>query len=365
MSSAWLSIPITIIVFVLVFLGLRQVRAQSPPNDRPDSPNGMSFLKPPTLKPPTLGGKQFWADELFFHQWRIQRNALSGEYRLLDEKNHRHASGGFEQCRDRLDEIKLAQKLPPMRGKAVIVLHGLIRSRSSMSKLCDYLSRHSDYQVFNFTYPSTREPIARQAQSLQRVVENLDGIEEINLVGHSLGNIVVRKYLAGAEGKAAGLPDKRIARVVMLAPPNHGSRIATAFEGNALFRIINGPAGQELGPTWNEFKSKLAMPDVEFGIIAGGRGGRFGHHDESQEGEESAPKRGYNPWLPDDNDGTVSVASTRLAGARDFVVLPIMHTFIMDNKTVHEYTLRFFEKGYFVSPQQRCPIQAVGGGDGS
>ncbi len=347
MSSLWLSIPIAIIVFVLVFFGLRQVRGQTPPGD-------ITFLKPPTL-----GGKQFWADELFFHKWRIQRNVLSGGYRLLDEKNHRHARGDFQQCRDRLEEIRLAQNLPPMRGKAVIVLHGLMRSRSSMSKLCDYLSRQGGYRVFNVAYPSTRQGIARHAEGLKRIVDNLEGIEEINLVGHSLGNIVVRKYLSGPHGKGRRLPDERIARVVMLAPPNHGSRIATSLKGNALFRMINGPAGQELGPEWDGFKGELAMPQVELGIIAGGRGGRFGRGDEFQEGHQAAAKRGYNPWLPDDNDGTLSVASTRLAGARDFVVLPVLHSFIISDKTVHEYTLRFLQEGYFVSADQRCPIEAV------
>ena len=310
MSSAWLSIPIAIIMFVLVFFGLRQVLAQSPP---------------------TLGGKQFWADELLFRQWRIQRNVLSGGYRLLDGKNHRHASGSFGQCRDRLEEIRREQNLPPMRGKAVIVLHGLMRSRSSMSKLCDYLGSQGDYRVFNVAYPSTRQGIARHAEGLKRIVANLDGIEEINLVGHSLGSIVVRKYLSGPEGKGKQLPDGRIGRVVMLAPPNHGSRIATSFEGNPLFRLVNGPAGQELGPEWDGFEGELAMPDIEFGIIAGGRGGRFGRGkrfgrgDESQEDDKTAPTRGYNPWLPDDNDGTVAVSSTRLAGARDFVVLPLVY----------------------------------------
>ena len=36
---------------------------------------------------PTLGGMQFWADELFFHQWRIQRNVITGHCRLLDGKD--------------------------------------------------------------------------------------------------------------------------------------------------------------------------------------------------------------------------------------------------------------------------------------
>ena len=347
MSSVWLSIPIAIIAFVLVIFGLRQVRAQSPPADT-------TFLKPPTL-----GGKQFWADELYFHQWRIQRNVLSGGYRLLDEKNHRHASGSFQQCRDRLEEIKRQQNLPPMRGKAVIVLHGLIRSRSSMNKLCDYLSRQGDYRVFNVAYPSTRQGIARHAQGLKRIIANLDGIEEINLVGHSLGSIVVRKYLSGPDGQGKQLPDGRIGRVVMLAPPNHGSRIATSLQGNALFRLINGPAGQELGPEWDGFESELAMPDIEFGIIAGGRGGRFGRGNEPQEDDKPASKRGYNPLLPEDNDGTVSVSSTRLAGARDFVVLPLLHSFIIIDKTVHEYTLRFLQEGHFISADRRCPIETV------
>ena len=91
------------------------------------------------LRMPTLGGKQFWADELFFHQWRIQRNALDGRCRLLDGHNFLHASGTFAQCRAKLEQIRRQRKLPPMTGKAVIVLHGLFRTRSSMSRLCRYL----------------------------------------------------------------------------------------------------------------------------------------------------------------------------------------------------------------------------------
>jgi hypothetical protein len=178
-------------------------------------------------------------------------------------------------------------------------------------------------------------------------------------VGHSLGNIVARKYLSGAEGKAGHLPDERITRVVMLAPPNHGSRIAASLKDNSLFRFLDGQAGQELGLQWNDFEDELAMPDIEFGIIAGGRGGRFGRGDETREDGKSTPKSGYNPWLPDDNDGTVTVSSTRLAGARDFVVLPVLHSFIMNDKTVLEYTLRFLHYGHFISAQKRCPIEAV------
>src|SRR5690349_19119287 len=55
---------------------------------------------------PTLGGRQFWADELFFHEWHIQRNSLTGHCRLLDGANMRHAWGSFEQCSAKLEQIK-------------------------------------------------------------------------------------------------------------------------------------------------------------------------------------------------------------------------------------------------------------------
>src|SRR5437868_348541 len=74
----------------------------------------------PTSKPnvaaPTLGGKQFWTDELLFRDWRIQRNTLTANYRLLDENDVRRAWGSFVDCRAKLDEIKRERALEPMRG---------------------------------------------------------------------------------------------------------------------------------------------------------------------------------------------------------------------------------------------------------
>src|SRR5947208_16278382 len=72
----------------------------------------------------TAGGKQFWADVWFFHDWRIQCHALTGHYRLLDGSDRRHASGTYELCRDKMDEIRSRDKLPAMDGKAIVILHG-------------------------------------------------------------------------------------------------------------------------------------------------------------------------------------------------------------------------------------------------
>jgi len=91
------------------------------------------------LTSPTLGGKQFWTDELVFHDWRVQRNVLTNHSRLLDDKDLRRAWGSFEECREQLESLKRQLPLRPMRRHAVIVLHGLGRTRQSMAKMCTYL----------------------------------------------------------------------------------------------------------------------------------------------------------------------------------------------------------------------------------
>jgi pimeloyl-ACP methyl ester carboxylesterase len=327
---------------------------------------------PPNVTWRTMGGKQFWADELFFHHWHIQRNVLTGHCRLLDGGDMRHAWGTFEQCRAKLDTIRRDRELPPMRGKVVIVLHGLFRSHDSMGPLCRYLEEQGGYTVLNVTYPTTRRGVAAHARVLDRIIENLEGVEEIHFVAHSLGNIVLRYYLSDhaaarlpdteeeaeasedggqnegqAEGRAGGadaprrLPDGRIRRFVMLAPPNQGSEVAEFLGRYGLFRLVAGASAGQLGPQWEKFAEKLGTPPCEFGILAGGRG----------DGE------GLNPLLPGDDDGTVTVESTRLAGARDFAVLPVRHSKIVKDATAMEYTLRFLQHGHFVSKEKRQPIR--------
>lgn len=291
---------------------------------------------------PTLGGMQFWADRLFFGDWRIQRNAVTGRYRLLDGDNLRHASGTFADCRKALQRIKQEEQLPPMQGTGVLLLHGLGRTRGSMAPLADYIRRNSDFTVFNVSYASTRQSIEEHARSLAQIVENLDGIERIDFVGHSLGNIVVRRYLADQTDPAAGRrPDPRIRRMVMLGPPNHGSIAATGLGDNVIFQAITGETGQELGRQWVWLESSLATPQFEFGIIAGGRGN----------------DRGINPLLPGDDDGVVTVQSTRLAGARDFLSVSALHSLLPANADVQKATLRFLKEGYFRAADRRQPVE--------
>ena len=299
----------------------------------------------PNVTLPTLGGKQFWGDESFFHGWHIQKNALTGHYRLLDERNFRHAWGSLADCQNRLAEIRQRDKLPPMHGPAVIVLHGLGRSASSMGNMAQFLSTTGKFSVFNVTYPTTRGSIADHAQALGRIIASLEGIETIHFVAHSLGNLVIRNYLGDTTDLATGRrPDPRIGRVVMLGAPNNGARLADVFGKTGMFEFVLGKSAADIRD-FRELAARFPAPAGEFAIIAGGRGG----------------PQGYNPWLAGDNDLVVTVESTRLPGAAEFAVLPVIHTLMMDDATVQKYTQNFLEHGYFISPDRRQPIPRTPG----
>lgn len=290
---------------------------------------------------PTLGGEQFWSDERVDQGWRIQQNAFTGHYRLLDPHDVRRAWGSDEQCRLALDEIKRREKLPPLEGRAVITLHGLVRSRDHMDGIGRYLAEQGDYHWVNVSYASTRRSLDEHAQSLARVIAGLEGIDEIHFVCHSLGNLVVRRYLGEAqEPRPRWLIDPRITRMVMLGPPNNGAQLARRLKDNEFLAMIFGPSAKQLARTWDETQSLLATPGFAFGILAGGRGTDFG----------------TNPLVQGDDDLIVSVEETRLAGACDFRLVNCLHGRMMDDADVRKHVLTFLAHGYFSTESERQPI---------
>ena len=291
----------------------------------------------------TLGGKQFWTDELIHGEWRIQRNVLSGHYRLLDPSHVRRAWGSWDSCWQNWTQRKQEQQVPSLKKQVVIVLHGLGRTRSSMRAMAHYLAENGEFSVLNFSYASTRSTLADDAQSLSKVIRHLEGVEEINFVAHSMGNLVVRYLLGDQLAASRGLGvDPRIRRFVMLAPPNNGAALAERLKDNPLFKLVLATGGKEFTTSWEEVREHLVTPPGQFGIIAGG--GTNGD--------------GRNPLLKGDDDLVVAVEETRLPGARDFVVIPVLHSFIMNDTKVQEYTLRFLQHGHFVSEDDRRPVTA-------
>jgi pimeloyl-ACP methyl ester carboxylesterase len=298
---------------------------------------------------PTLGGLMTWSDEVIYADYRIQKHAMFGHYQLIDPNNRRVTRGSFETCLTALDEIKAKQKLPAPPKDVVIVLHGLGAYRFFMNGISDYLRNEGGYYVINVGYPSTLLSIGDYAQSLDSVIRHLNGVEHISFVGHSMGNLVVRKYLKDLEGLAPEMrPKVTYQRMVMIAPPNHGAEIADTLNDGEITRelaqlFVGEPANQlAVKRGWPQLEPQLATPGFEFGIIAGGRG----------------DGSGYLTVIPGDDDALLSVETTKLAGATDFIQTGGVHQLMPNYKEVRAATLSFLKNGYFVSADARRPIVA-------
>lgn len=300
------------------------------PQQPPEEPAKASIR--PNIKTHTLGGVQFWGDVAYFRGWHIQRNVFSGHFRLLDANDVRHAWGTREECDAKLQQIREAEQLPPMKGTAVIVLHGLGRSDKSVSKLRQHFDK-AGYYTIAMNYPSLRASVQENAEYLHQVIQSLEGIEKVHIVGFSMGGIVTRQCLAEHD-------EPRLGRVVFIGTPNQGAELATLLKDWWAFKTFVGPAGQELATAPHGLAPKLPAPACEFGIIAGCRG----------------VDGGYNPLIPGDDDGTVSLDSTRLPGAVDFITFPALHNYLLHKPQIFEATKHFLEQGQFDAERDPEPI---------
>jgi hypothetical protein len=298
---------------------------------------------------PTFGGLWYWSDVVIDNDWRIQQHARTGHYRLIDPDDRRHQWGDFETCQKRLDEIKVERGMPPGPKDVVIVVHGLGANRAIMNGLCDYLREKGGLAVVNFGYPSTLLEIGAYAQNLDSVVRHFSGVENVSFVAHSMGNIVVRKYLKDLEAVSPAFrPKVTFQRMVMLSPPNHGAEIADTLTDGEVTRELGewltGEAAAQLAPGrgWPALEPLLATPAFEFGIIAGGKG----------------DDDGYLSAIPGDDDGMLSIETMKLVGATDYVRIESIHQLMPRNEDVRAATLRFLQYGYFVAGVERQPIVA-------
>jgi pimeloyl-ACP methyl ester carboxylesterase len=279
---------------------------------------------------PTLGGKQLWRDAYVHAGWRIQRNVVTGHIRLLDPGQVRRAWGSYAYCKERFDTMRKEKGIKPRSSHMVLLVHGIGRSTGTFSDLTGAVDAVG-YDAEAISYPSTRGTIEEHAAGITRLLERAEGVETVSFVTHSMGALVVRHLLA-----AGGPWRERMAlgRVVMIAPPNQGSAVARWLKEVPLYRGLFGKAGQQLTP---DGIGEAPMMDVPFGIIAGGRG--YGS--------------GYNPILPGDDDGTVTVAETRLEGAADFLIVTATHGRITNNPQTILATANFLKHGHFGNPGQK------------
>lgn len=256
---------------------------------------------------PTLGGLQNWADRRVQGGWRLQEHALSGRCRLLDDHCRCHASGDFETCRAAMDRLA-----PPQNaGSVVLMLHGLGRTRQIFRKLARGLEAEG-HQVYRLSWPSTRCGFAIHADHLVEILNGLPAGSTVCFVTFSAGGPLLRIALARPGAWASRLT---LGPTVMIGPPNRGSRLAGMVAPWAPIRWLHGPLLKELAP------ERAGYPPLppHTTIIAGGRGRRGW--------------AGFNPLLPDDNDGMVCLSEACLPEAERTVVLPAWHGFLINHPT--------------------------------
>ena len=208
----------------------------------------------------------------------------------------------------------------------VILLHGLGRTHLSMLKLKIFLEKNG-YKVFNFPFSTLKKTTEEIEKKLEKYIKKhgLDRDEKIYFVTHSFGGIIARLYLAKH-------PNLKKCRIVMLAPPNKGSKLAEKLKNNKIVRALLNPPIEELGKDKKSLPLKINTPDYEIGIIAGTK--------------NIFPF--FSKIISAKSDGIISVEETKLENMKDFTTVNSGHTFIMQNKMALKQILHFLDNGHFI-----------------
>lgn len=209
------------------------------------------------------------------------------------------------------------------QGEVVILLHGLARSSASFA-IMEWRLKWEGYNVINVNYPSKAATIDDLAKiAITAGLAEAEG-RKVHFVTHSLGGILVRQYMANFDIKNLG-------HTVMLGPPNKGSPVVDDWVDAPGFEILNGIAGTELGTDENSLPNRLGPVNYPVGVIAG--------------------SNNINPILgmsfDSPNDGKVSVESTKVEGMTDHLILPVTHTFMMNDQAVFKQVLAFLQSAQF------------------
>lgn len=215
----------------------------------------------------------------------------------------------------------------PVPHPPVYVVHGLHQNSWAIMPLVNKLRQHQ-LSAKSFRYYSLKDAIDIHAKRLHEfLMNNHPAHSPFNLVGHSLGGLVIRTFLAQ-------YPNWQVQRVVTLGTPHNGS--TTAHYAHRWLKPLIGQAYH------NALDGNcLAMPShIELGIIAGtksfGLGLPFLYHHQRK-----------HALLDHAHDGTVFVFETKLACAKEHITLPVTHSALLTNQLTADLTANFLKHGQF------------------
>jgi pimeloyl-ACP methyl ester carboxylesterase len=172
-----------------------------------------------------------------------------------------------------------------------------------------------------FRYSAVASAMSSITARLAAFVRELEE-PEVHFVGHSLGGLVIHRFLER-------FPDQPPGRVVFLGTPSVASRAA---EHAARFAPVAHLMGQSVAEELLRPRERRWTHAHPLGIVAGtqpiGLGQLLAH-------------------FVEENDGTVAVRETRMPGATDHIVLPVSHLGMLVSARVAQETGLFLTQGHF------------------
>jgi pimeloyl-ACP methyl ester carboxylesterase len=204
---------------------------------------------------------------------------------------------------------------------AVVYVHGLWLPGEESLVLRSRLSHEFSLSLHAFRYSAVGSGMSSIAARLAEFVREL-GEPEVHFLGHSLGGLVIHRFLER-------FPEQPPGRVVFLGTPSVASRAA---EHAGRFAPVAHLMGQSVAEELLQpHERRWTHPDP-LGIVAGtqpiGLGQLLAQFDE-------------------ENDGTVAVRETRMPGASDHIVLPVSHLGMLVSSRVAHETGLFLTQGHF------------------
>lgn len=192
-----------------------------------------------------------------------------------------------------------------MKNKNILI-HGYYKSYKDMRVLKANLDKLG-YDNILVDLPLTFRTIDYSnsvfTEIISGIVAGLKTGEQLNLIGHSTGGLIIRYFLSTAPNISF------INKCVLIATPNKGSEladIAGRFSRKfiRLFKTLESLQTKEI----LDMQLKNGFSNIEIGGIAGNKCNLLLGH-----------------LLSEENDGRVTVKSAKLEGLRDFIVLPYGH----------------------------------------
>jgi len=194
--------------------------------------------------------------------------------------------------------------------ECVSLVHGFFANSLTMTVLGHRLDRRG-YLAKPWGYWNMRCSILEHAEAFSRELARLDtdrAVGTIHLVTHSMGGIIARAALERFRPRKLG-------RFVMLAPPNHGSFVATATAGvlGGVFKPV-----AELTTAPDSLVNSLGMPTgVDVGVIAASR------------------------------DALVATESTRPDVPHAHAIIPCLHSSLLFRRDAADLVATFLATGEF------------------